>query len=92
VAMPATHRVLQQQQPLKIFHAESRQTETGRGTLGTSHWIHRFYKRLMRHRSGVRLRESPSLFRQRKLYLAIFLEPSHCEPLYNRSGPCLPLL
>jgi hypothetical protein len=42
--MPASHRVLQQEQPLEIFHAEPRQTETGKGTFGTSHWIHRFTK------------------------------------------------
>jgi hypothetical protein len=28
----------------------------------------------------------------RDFYLTIFPESGHCEPLYNRSGPCLPLL
>ena len=38
VAMPAAHRILQQQQPLEIFQAETRQTKTGGRALGTSHW------------------------------------------------------
>jgi hypothetical protein len=94
VTMPATHRILQQQQPLKIFHAETRQTETRGRAFGTSHWIHRFYKAdaASQWNSAKSKDIHPLLFSATETHLAIFIKPGHCEPLYNRSGPCVSLL